>query len=153
MTKRAYRLSCAVGAAALLLPVGAASAPKEPLRLQPVSKWNVHYADDSCRMSRVFGEGDQQVAFIAERYRPSDALRISFIGKPAGTSLNQGVVRILFGPSETEQEVEFYPATAADKPILRSTCRTSMTPPSELRAPPPKFASISRRPTLPNNIC
>jgi TonB family protein len=137
MTKRAYRLSCAVGAAALLLPVGAASAPKEPLRLQPVSKWNVHYADDSCRMSRVFGEGDQQVAFIAERYRPGDALRISFIGKPAGTSLNQGVVRILFGPSETEQEVEFYPATAADKQpalILRGNVRVVARSPQEMAA-------------------
>ena len=87
--------------------------------------------------SKDWGEEVKAVVQLNDAYRPSDALRISFIGKPAGTSLNQGVVRILFGPSETEQEVEFYPATAADKQpalILRGNVRVVARSPQEMAA-------------------
>lgn len=110
--------------AALALP-GLAVA-KEPLRLKPSSKWNVHYAEDSCRMGRSFGEGDKKITLLVDRYQPGDALRLSFVGKPADTSLNEGIVRIRFGPAEIEQEAEFYPATLADKTpslIIRGSVR------------------------------
>ncbi len=55
--------------AALALPGTAWG--KEPLRLSPSSKWNVHYAEDSCRMGRSFGEGDQKVILVADRYQPA----------------------------------------------------------------------------------
>lgn len=120
--------------AALALP--GAGAAKEPLRLKPSSKWNVHYAEDSCRMGRSFGEGDQKVVLMIDRYQPGDALRLSFIGKPAYTSLNEGSIRIRFGPAEAEQEAEFYPAALADKTsslILRGSVRIAPYSP-EVRA-------------------
>ncbi len=121
--------------AALALPgVGTA---KEPLRLKPGSKWNVHYAEDSCRMGRSFGEGDQKVVLMIDRYQPGDALRLSFIGKPANTYLNEGVVRLRFGPAEVEQEVQFYPGVLADKTptlIIRGPVRLAPRSPEEIAA-------------------
>jgi hypothetical protein len=35
-----------------------AKAPPTPLTLEPSSPWNMHYADDSCRLLRSFGKGD-----------------------------------------------------------------------------------------------
>lgn len=127
-------LSFFVVLAALALPCTVAA--KEPLRLKPASKWNVHYADDSCRMARSFGEGDQKVVLLIDRYQPGDALRLSFVGKPAYTSLNEGVVRIRFGPAEIEQEAEFYPAKMADKTpslVIRGNVRIAPYSP-EVRA-------------------
>ena len=121
--------------AALALP--GAVAAKEPLRLTPSSKWNVHYAEDSCRMARSFGEGDQKVVLMVARYQPGDALRLSFIGKPAHTRLNEGVVRLRFGPAEAEQEVQFYPGTLANKTptlIIRGAVRLAPRSPEEIAA-------------------
>lgn len=106
-------LSIFVLLAALALPGTVAA--KEPLRLKPSSKWNIHYADDSCRMARSFGEGDQKVVLMADRYEPGDSLRLIFVGKPAFTSLNEGTVRLRFGPVQAEQEVAFYPGRLDDK--------------------------------------
>lgn len=121
--------------AALALP--GAVAAKEPLRLQPSSKWNVHYAEDSCRMARSFGEGDQKVVLMIDRYQPGDALRLSFIGKPSHTRLNEGIVRLRFGPAEAEQEVQFYPGTLANKTptlIIRGAVRVAPRSPEEIAA-------------------
>lgn len=128
-------LSIFVLLAALALP--GIVAAKEPLRLKPSSKWNVHYADDSCRMARSFGEGDQKIVLMIDRYQPGDALRLSFIGKPVDTSLNEGIVRIRFGPLEAEQEAKFFPGTLNDKTptlILQSSVRIAPYSPEVLAA-------------------
>lgn len=112
-------------------------AAKEPLRLKPSSKWNVHYAEDSCRMGRSFGEGDQKVVLVIDRYQPGDALRLSFIGKPAYTYMNEGDVRLRFGPAEAEQEVQFYPGRLDNKTptlIIRGAVRLAPRSPEEIAA-------------------
>ncbi|HWV59835.1 MAG TPA: TonB family protein [Sphingopyxis sp.] len=114
-----------------------AAAAKEPLRLKPSSKWNVHYADDSCRMGRSFGTGDQKVVLVADRYQPGGDLRLSFVGKPVHTRVDEGVVRIRFGPAEAEQEVRFFPGLLADKTptlILQRGIGIAPYPPEVLKA-------------------
>lgn len=128
-------LSMFVVLAALALPGGAAA--KEPLRLKPSSKWNVHYADDSCRLGRSFGTGDQKVVLVADRYQPGGDLRLSFVGKPTYTRVDEGVIRIRFGPAEVEQEVQFYPGVLADKTptlILQRGIRIAPYPPEVVKA-------------------
>lgn len=110
---------------------------KEPIRLAPSSKWNVHYGNDNCSMGRSFGEGDHKVVLVANRYQPGDPLRLSFTGKPAYTSRNDGSVQIRFGPAEAAQEVEFFPATTADKTpalIIRDAVRIAARSPEEVAA-------------------
>jgi TonB family protein len=128
-------LSIFVLLAALALPGSAAA--KELPRLKPSSKWNIHYADDSCRMGRSFGEGDQKVVLIADRYEPGGDLRLSFVGKRAYTRLDEGDAQIRFGPVEAEQKVPFYPGTLADKTptlILQRSVRIAPYPPETLEA-------------------
>lgn len=100
--------------AALLSSAPVATAAKEPLRLAPSSKWLVNYAEDSCRMARNFGEGDQRVMLIADRYEPGEMLQISFYGQPARTR-NDSEVELRFGPDEVSQKIGFYPSTLGEK--------------------------------------
>lgn len=71
-------LSC-VAAAPLL--IGAS----EPLRLKPSSKWVVDYAENSCRLARTFGEGDNLVLLNFESEAPG-MVDMFVMGKP----LNSG---------------------------------------------------------------
>lgn len=45
---------------------------EEPVILEPTSQWHMEYADDSCRLLRTFGEGDDRTVFFIERYEPGD---------------------------------------------------------------------------------
>jgi TonB family protein len=135
MGREIYHWSVAAAIAALMLPAPAAA--KEPLRLKPSSKWNVHYAEDSCRMGRSFGEGDQKVTMIIDRYQPGDDLKVSFIGKPADAYAVQSEAQLRFGPNEEWQGVPFFPGTLADKTptlILRNTLRIAPRAEAEVDA-------------------
>lgn len=100
---------------ALLLPEAAAGKAKEPLRLAPSSKWMLEYAEDSCRIGRSFGEGDQKVTVLIDRYEPGDPFRLQFVGKPVRTSGPDGEAEIRFGPVGPMQERAYYAGTSADK--------------------------------------
>lgn len=68
--------SIALGCMALLaVTPGIVSADDEdkPLVLEPTSQWHMEYADDSCRLLRMFGEGEDQTVFFIERYEPGDS--------------------------------------------------------------------------------
>lgn len=108
-----------------LLPTAEVAA-REPLRLVPSSKWNLHYGEDSCSIGRSFGEGDERVVLVMSRYQPGDPLRLNFTGKPTYTSQNDGTVTLRFGPSDAVQKVGFFPANSADKTpalIIRDAVR------------------------------
>lgn len=74
-----YSSVLAFAAAAPLL-VGAT----QPLRLQPSSGWFVDYAEDSCRLIRTFGEGQQRVKLAFEGDAPGE-MDMLIIGKPLRT--------------------------------------------------------------------
>jgi len=56
-------LSCAAAAPMLI-------AAANPVRLQPSTQWNVEYAENSCRLSRAFGTGDDQIILSLESEAP-----------------------------------------------------------------------------------
>lgn len=128
MGRVTYRRSSAVAAAmlSLLTAPNAGAKPKEALYLQPSSKWLLNYADDSCRLARQFGEGDDTVMLVMDRFEPGDGMRMSFFGKPARTSRMDGDAKIRFGPDQAEQEIGFYPGRGDGKTpalVLRSEVR------------------------------
>lgn len=105
-------------AVGLSLPMSGIAKEKEPQRLAPSSPWNVHYADDSCRFGRSFGEGDQRIMFSAARYDDGDDLRISFYGKSLKKNVD-GELRLRFHPHDHVKKLMFYPATGSnDLPSL-----------------------------------
>ncbi|MDX8357207.1 energy transducer TonB [Sphingopyxis terrae] len=128
MERVTYRSSSVVAVAmlSLLMAPNAGAKPKEPLHLQPSSKWLLNYADDSCRLARQFGEGDDKVMLVMDRFEPGDGMRMSFFGKPARTSRMDGDAKIRFGPDQAEQEIGFYPGRGDGKTpalVLRSEVR------------------------------
>jgi len=92
---------------ATLVGIGSASAAEEPLRLKPSSQWIVNYADDSCRLARRFGKGDQAVIIAFDRLEPTTGFKLFVSGMPVKTERKSKEAVFQFGPSETEQKVVF----------------------------------------------
>ena len=81
------------------------------LRLDPSSPWNLVYADDSCRIMRVFGEDDQRVAFYIERFEPGDSFSMLAAGKPLRNIARRDFAHVRFGELHSEAEVRLTPGS------------------------------------------
>ena len=125
------KFMCLLAIASITSPPIFAAAPEE-MRLKPSSKWNVQYADDSCRLARIFGEGDEQVLLFMDRYSPGDSFRLTLSGKPMETKATDRPLKVQFGPSEKEQKLEFYTGDLnKDTPSIIIKSRISMAPLTE----------------------
>lgn len=104
---------------ALALGSGAGAASRgEPLRFAPSSAWHLHYAEDSCRLSRAFGEGSRTVLLTMERFRPGDAFRLVLAGHPLHRANSGDEAKLRFGPAEPEQALEFLGGKVGELPAL-----------------------------------
>lgn len=66
-------------ATAFLLP--SAASAKESTTLKPSSNWNVDYGAQTCRLSRLFGEGDNRHLIYFEQWGPSSSFGFTASGK------------------------------------------------------------------------
>jgi len=106
-----------VGAALLSSSAPLCAADKSaPVVLEPSSPWNVHYADDSCRLIRVFGSGKEAVTLIIDQFEPGDRFRMSLIGKRMKRPAGSADARIRFGAILPEQDVFFYSGSVGKNP-------------------------------------
>jgi hypothetical protein len=87
---RESMLVVAVAAIAFALPARA----QDALRLKPASPWSLDYADDSCRLSRTFGAGDDQVIVGLASYEPGGRFFLSAVGNPTKTFRSPDTVRV-----------------------------------------------------------
>lgn len=115
-------------------------AAKPPLQLKQTSQWNVDYAEDRCRLMRKFGEGDEEVYAVFDRYGPTEHFRMTIAGKPIQTSVQNGEATVQFGPNETEQQLAFYRGDFGEYPALVFHSQTRVPPPS-----PAEQAIIDKR--------
>ncbi|HEV2596421.1 MAG TPA: energy transducer TonB [Sphingomicrobium sp.] len=99
--------------AVLALAISAPSlvAASQPLQLQPSSKWVLDYAENSCRLVRLFGEGDNQTTLALESEAPGEMDMLVF-GRPLSTFEEQVPAR--FVPVQAKP-VMGRPARATDK--------------------------------------
>ncbi len=105
ISERALKASIgAVAVASLLAPPAIAKDAPEPIRLKPSSKWHVEFADDSCRLARFFGDGDQKTLFYIERYEPGDRFSMVAAGEPFKRWTRRSEVMVRFGPTFEENE-------------------------------------------------
>ncbi len=51
-------------------------AAREPLKLVPVSKWHVDYAEERCRLAREFGDGTTKATVFFDKYGPGESFRM-----------------------------------------------------------------------------
>ena len=100
-------LTAAIMPAAILASQGVQGAEVKVQRLAPGSPWNINYDDDSCRLGRVFGEGNDQVALYLERYAPGEAFALLVAGAPLNRLRRYERVTLRFGPGETGQKDGF----------------------------------------------
>ncbi|HVM38826.1 MAG TPA: energy transducer TonB [Sphingomicrobium sp.] len=108
-----------IAAAVATVSAGVAHA-REPLRLKPVTRWVLDYADDNCRLARQFGEGDRTVTAVFEMFEPGEFFKMRLIGKPvqARGSDWSNKVGLRFGPTEEQSRVSAIGATGNEVPIL-----------------------------------
>lgn len=97
---------------AAFLYVNPAIAKQEPLRLKPSGNWQLAYEKDSCLLARGFGEGDDSVTIMMERFKPGDSFALSAIGKPLDVAAKSPIF-VTFGPQGDRREVHYFPARNA----------------------------------------
>lgn len=54
--------------------------------LEPADGWVLNYANDSCRLARTFGEGDEKVVLILDQFQPADRVDLSLVSKKFASS-------------------------------------------------------------------
>lgn len=92
-----------LGGFSVLLTSPAAAKDDPPLVLAPSSPWAINYAEDSCRLGREFGSGDDKVFAYFERYAPDDAFFLLVAGRPIGL-VGDRKVKLEFGPGGFTRE-------------------------------------------------
>lgn len=116
--------------ALLSMPNSAVAAKPEPLTLKPSSTWQVDYAEDRCRLGRQFGAGPQQTLLFMDRYGPDEHFRLTVAGKLMKTSSTAPTAEIQFGPSESEQQLQYLQGNLGDQPAFVFVSRARVAPPS-----------------------
>ena len=84
------------------------AAPPEPETLTASSKWNVNYADDSCRLLRAFGTDDALLMVVFDRFAPGREFKLMLVGKRFANVRSGEQASLQFGPSELKQEHDFF---------------------------------------------
>jgi hypothetical protein len=82
-------------------------AAREPLKLVPVSKWHVDYAEERCRLAREFGDGTTKATVFFDKYGPGESFRMVIAGDPVKTDVQQADIAVRFGPGEAPQPLFF----------------------------------------------
>lgn len=76
-------------------------AASNPTRLQPSSGWVVDYADNSCRLIRMFGTGDYETKLVLESMAPDDIWML-VVGKELGGVFPTAQVKARFVPGQDD---------------------------------------------------
>lgn len=100
--------------AAAVVATAAPAHAGDMLRLAPSSKWHVNYADDSCRLARSFGTGDDQVVLVLDRFRPGPIVHMTLTGRPMTVHSDMRRITLRFGPDDPAFEKGFTPGTLDD---------------------------------------
>lgn len=78
---------------------------RAPLVLAPSSPWNVNYANDSCRLGRVFADDKDMAVFYIDQFEPGPSMNVLVASKAFG-SYAGGKVVARFGPEGAERTIE-----------------------------------------------
>lgn len=81
----------------------AVPAEAKDLTLDPSGKWILNYANDSCRLLRDFGTGEETVTLILDQFQPWRPPSLSLMGKPLSQMDSRTVLlKATFGPGLPE---------------------------------------------------
>ncbi|MBS0475728.1 MAG: energy transducer TonB [Proteobacteria bacterium] len=74
-----------------------AANPPAPVELEPVTVWDMHYADDSCKLRRDFGPPEMRLGIEFAQFAPGDQFQLLLIGKPLNKINDSRQYTIQFG--------------------------------------------------------
>lgn len=118
--------TCVFSAVALLaaLPF---SAQAQTLQLEPTSEWKLREYEDKCRVSRVFGEGENAVTLWLDQGGSRQNYNLTLIGTPVRNP-NGPAIRIK--PGNEEEIIRSYIKATSSKgrPVLRMFGLTLVQP-------------------------
>lgn len=116
-----------------LLGLNAQPLQAEVWSVAPSSKWVVEYADDSCRLSRSFGIGDDQVILVMDQYEPGDTFSLIFAGKRIvpRRQVSPMTALIRFGPHEAASDILGMPGEAGGHRAFIVTTQVRLAAPTE----------------------
>lgn len=125
-----------VATLAMLLWSQPASAAKDPVYLEPSSKWVLRYEDDACKLIRTFGEDENKVIVVMSRYGPGEQFRLTLAGKPMQVRRGQRDIGLQFGAHEDLQKIDYMSGTMSDLPalIVEGTIRIAAPTPEQQAA-------------------
>lgn len=106
-------LGFALGTALLTSPVAA----KDPVRLAPSSQWIVSYDEDSCRLVRAFGEGDDKVFLTLSRFGPGDGFHMTLASQLVRRIGTERAYYFRFGDHEPAVDAPFFTGDVGDEQV------------------------------------
>lgn len=103
------------------------------LHLRPASPWALEYADDSCRLVRTFGTGENEVTLGLTAYELGGRFFVSAVGNPTRTFRSPAYVRLSIGDIE-DFNVRYLQVDFEGRPGILITNAISVGPlPDEAR--------------------
>jgi hypothetical protein len=85
-------------AVSVLLGTAAPTLARTPQELSPISKWNVHYADNSCKLIRSFGSAAEPTVMMLERLAPDSNTSLLVAGSALRSGPGTNTARATFLP-------------------------------------------------------
>lgn len=95
-------------------PLRAEPAPVNPVVLKPSSQWNVDYAADSCRLVRLFGEGENQHYLAFQQYGPAKGFGLTIAGPGFKKFRSLETTMIHFSEAQAPRESMPFSGTIGD---------------------------------------
>ncbi len=108
-----------------LLPFNAAA--QDMIHLEPTGDWVLEYAEESCRLSRAFGEGEQETLLGITAYEPRGLVFLSAVGELARIAHHPDTVTIALDEVE-ELELPIAQAEFEGTPTLLATWAITFGP-------------------------
>lgn len=105
-----------IAALALCTAVPIAQAAPAP-ELAPVSPWNVHYAEESCKLIRGFGTTGDTVTMMIEMFGPGDRGSVVLVGNRLRSDTTFQQVRVWFGADRPANATEAVSATGGSSNV------------------------------------
>lgn len=108
-----------------------AAAKEAALEVKPSTSWNIHYADDYCRLARTFGTGDDALILFMDSFGPGDRFRMTLAGDVTKAAKFKGKATIRFGDEFAEHQYFFFSGWIGDNiPAWIFAADSRIRPPS-----------------------
>lgn len=111
--RRALSTATALSA---LVAAGLAASPAsaEVVGIAPSSAWNVDFAENKCRLARLFGEGENRHLVFFEQYWPGEAFGLTVAGPSYKRFRSRVSTELGFFDGQERQRSEPFTGTVAD---------------------------------------